>query len=216
MDKIQLAVVMAAISDKIAKQLAMSEDELFNILTLTDEVYNKQFIWKVGLHGSRIYFVDNYVHLHQLNRHKEKIRMYGKSFYYMWDGQLLYPVFELTINRLLEREFDKYHLFNEMIDIAHKHLGRLLEDYPYHDIQYVMDTNANAPFVWLIGRNTTYLCPMDDVEKLKIMIEKLDAVADECHSHKRYTCYVFGGEVLRFASPASVRSDAVKLIEELT
>ncbi|MBF0648701.1 hypothetical protein IR083_07700 [Dysgonomonas sp. GY75] len=67
-----------------------------------------------------------------------------------------------------------------------------------------------------MGRNTTYLCPMDDVERLKLLIEKLDAVADERHSHKRYRCYVFGGEVLRFVSPASVRSDAENLIKELT
>jgi len=216
MDKIQLSVVMATISDKIGEQLAMSENELFNILSLTDEVYNNKFIWEVGLHGSRIYFVDSYVHLHQLVRHKEKIRMYGKTFYYMWDGQLLYPVFELTINRLIEKEMEKYNLFNEMIDIARKVLGRFIQDYPYDDIQYVIDTKTNAPFIWLVGRNTTYLCPMDDVDKLKIMIEKLDAIPDKLHSFKQYKCYVFGGKVLRFTSPASVRSDAVKLIKELT
>ncbi|MBF0648700.1 hypothetical protein IR083_07695 [Dysgonomonas sp. GY75] len=135
MDKIQLAVVMATISDKVSEQLTLSENERFNILAVTDEVYNNKFIWEIGLHGSRIYFVDNYVHLHQLVRQKDKNRMYGRIFYYMWDGQLLYPCFESTIDKLLIKEMEKYNLFNEMIDLVHKHLGHSVQDYPYDDIQ---------------------------------------------------------------------------------
>lgn len=212
MDKIQLAVIMATISDKISVQLSKSGNEMFNILAVTDEVYNNKFIWEIGINGSRIYFVDNFVHLHRLRRQMDENRMYQRTFYYIWDKELLYPCFDFTIDRFIVQEMEQNALFNQMVDIVHEKLGYHIKDYPYHDIQYVIDTNANAPFIWLVGRNTTYLCPMGDVEKLQILIEKLDAVPDARHSYK---CYVFGGEVLKLVPSASVRKDAEKLIKEL-
>lgn len=213
MDKIQLAVTMCFISDKVCEQLDLSNDKKFSILALTDDVFRQKFIWEIGMHGSRITFVDNYVHLHRLNNRMDNNRRYGRTLYYMWDGEFLYPCFESIIDRLIVKEMEKYSLFNQMVDLVHEHLGYHLKDYPYHDIQYVIDTDAQAPFVWLVGRNTTYLCPMDDVEKLKTMIEKLDAVPDRRHSYK---CYVYGGEKLKHVQSASARKDAEKLIKELT
>lgn len=205
---------MCIIADKISEQLAIPSDKKFPILAITEEVYKNKFVWEIGIHGNRLYFVDNYVHLHKLAKQMDANRMYGRTLYYMWNKEILYPCFDMTISRMITKEMEKHKLFNEMVDIVHKDLGYHIKDYPYHDIQFVIDTKAQAPFIWLVGRNTTYLCRMDGVEDLKILIQKIDAVPDIRHSYKSY---IYDGTVLKKHTLLStVRKDAARLLSEMT
>lgn len=213
MDKVQLSVVMAHIAEKLEEQLATPDDQKFSILSVTDEMYNNKFIWEIGIKGSRICFIDNYLHLKFFTIGMMETRMYGTNIlYYVWDGELFYPFLERSVTRLLVDELEKYVLYNNMVNIIEETKGRFLCNYPYSEVQFAMNTRCQVPFVWLIGIKGSHIYRMDEPEELKAMIVNLDSVTD---IRKSYKCYVYGGTEIKPVYPNTLRKDVQKLLDEL-
>lgn len=213
MDKVQLSAVMAHIAENLEKQLATPDNQKFNILAINDEVFNNRFIWEVGIKGTRIYYIDNYLHLHYFsNRMWENSRYGNNILYYMWDGDLIYPFLESSVTRLLVDELEKYVLYNKMVNIIEETKGRFLSNYPYNEVQFALDTKGEVPFVWLIGIKGSHIYRMDEPEELKAMIVNLDSVTD---IRKSYKCYAYAGTEIKLVQSKAVRKDVQKILEEL-
>lgn len=213
MDKVQLSVAMAHIAEKLEIQLATPEDQKFSILAVTDEMYNNKFIWEIGIKGSRICYIDNYLHLRLFTNRMWENSKYGNNIlYYMWDKELIYPFLERSVTRFLVDELEKYMLYDKMVNIIEETMGRFIINYPYSEVQFAIDTKGEVPFVWLIGIKGSHIYRMDEPEQLKTMISNLDSVTD---IRKSYKCYVYGGIEIKPVHPKTVRKDVQKLLEEL-
>lgn len=212
MDKIQLSVIMCVIAEKLAGQRG-SDKPAFSILHVNDEVFARPFIWEVDHNTSNICFIDNYIHMLKLGNRIENDRNVGRQkFYYKWDKEMLYPLFNTTVTRILVDEWDRQKLLGQMNSILDEHYRGTRVTYPYHDLQWVMDTKGEALFFWLLSPSGTTLCPVDDPDAIRQLIQKL---TPEVQSDRRTKMYTYSGTPLKFVYKPTALNDLKQLLNEL-